>query len=63
MTAYSVITCNGTRRGQPCLGAITIPAAVPSPEEALAHARATGWTLGTLDLCPSPGHDQEPASE
>lgn len=67
MTVYAVVTCDGTRLGQPCRGAFTLPH-LASADEAIGRARGAGWRwednqTSTAVLCPSPGHDQEPASE
>lgn len=61
MTAHIVITCNGTRSGQPCRGALhTGTLDLP---RAAARAEAAGWTTTFVAhpaRCPSSGHDEPP---
>jgi hypothetical protein len=63
MTVYAVVTCDGTRLGQPCRAAFTLPQATDT-DDATARAVAAGWRMDPHGfpavLCPSPGHDQEP---
>lgn len=66
MTVYAVVTCDGTRHGQPCRAAFTLPTAAEAVD-ATARALNAGWRWdprysGTV-LCPSPGHDQEPTPD
>ena len=59
MTTYAVVTCDGTRNGQPCRGALTLPRDTSRTDEDT-YARNAGWRLGPSgELCPSPGHDQD----
>lgn len=59
MSAHVVLSCDGHRHGQPCRGAFHSRWHVQTL--AAAEADANGWRqIGTADLCPSPGHDEEP---
>lgn len=62
MTPVITYRCDGHRHGQPCRGALPTHTDQrgPADDEATRHGwrelRANGaW----LDLCPSPGHDED----
>lgn len=58
MTQVIVMSCDGHRHGQPCRGAF--PSRWRSRILAAREADAIGWRqIGTLDLCPSAGHDED----
>ncbi|MFL5913917.1 MAG: hypothetical protein ACJ768_25555 [Gaiellaceae bacterium] len=61
MTAHVVLTCDGTRDGQPCPGYYQVP-----PHRDAHHAaqlaRNAGWRLELkTQLCPADGHDEDTA--
>lgn len=67
MTIAMTLSCDGTRNGQPCRGALHTN--TTSFSRAYGMGRTQGWrrwapTPGArpLLLCPSPGHDGEPTS-
>jgi hypothetical protein len=62
MTAVLRYSCDGHRHGQPCRGAL--PTHTDDWQTAETEAGRNGWRgthlNGTwLDLCPSPGHDED----
>lgn len=60
MTAYATLSCDGHRHGQPCRG--VFHSRWFSRLLAEREADANGWRqIGTTDLCPSSGHDEEAA--
>lgn len=62
MTYVVVVTCDGRRHGQPCRGAY--PTGEAMLDDAERAATAAGWRAtvdDAGDLCPSRGHDEEPA--
>lgn len=64
MTAHVVLSCDGHRHGQPCRGAL--PTRETDENAAARVAADAGWRRipgGVVqgDLCPSRGHDEEPA--
>lgn len=61
MTARVTVSCDGTRHGQPCRGALHTR--WRAEHRALGQARIAGWrrTEDGRDLCPSRGHDEDGA--
>lgn len=61
MSIHTIVKCEGHREGMPCRGGY--------PRKGLGaawyiemRAEKHGWRfLRDLTLCPSPGHDEEPA--